>query len=65
MIQNKQKSVSDHRVMGYDSVELGVEGLAGGSGVEWSGVVGRSGQVKKEERAQLTSTDIKLVSVWQ
>ena len=46
-------------------VELGVEGLAGGSGVEWSGVVGRSGQVKKEERAQLTSTDIKLVSVWQ
>ena len=54
----------------YNSVELGVEGLAGGSGVEWSavvwcGVVGRSGQVKKEERAQLTSTDIKLVSVWQ
>ena len=54
----------------YNSVELGVEGLAGGSGVEcsgvvWCGGVGRSGQVKKEERAQLTSTDIKLVSVWQ
>ena len=62
-------------MVGYNSVELGLEGLTGGTGVEWSGVVwccvvwcgvvGRSGQVKKEERAQLTSTDIKLVSVWQ
>ena len=51
-------------MVGYNSVELGVEGLAGGSGVEWCGVLG-SGQVKKEERAQLTRTDIKLVSVWQ